>query len=169
MMDLNQKTLRGILARILSVDESFIVPKQANWYNPQEVQSAPDTWCAYMIRSNVPVTVPFYVKSNDQRSNSAATQKVATIDLQFVGEQAEEVAQSVAFWALREDVQREFAAVRGAIMYDQMQAQSSPFIQDGANSVTAWNVTIRVAWYHLINTGQKQIQPVIAGGNIRNI
>ena len=90
MTELNHTALRGILARILSVDEQFIVPKQGNWYNPQETDNAPDTWCAYVIRANTPLTVPFYVKSKDGKINSAATQKIATIDLQFVGGQAEE-------------------------------------------------------------------------------
>lgn len=169
MTELNQKTLRGILARILSVDESFIVPKQGNWFNPQEIDNAPDTWCAYVIRSNDPLTVPFYFENADKNTNSAATQKIATIDLQFVGENAEEIAQSVAFWSLREDVQREFAKVRGALMYGGMQAQSSPFFQDGLNTVFAWNVTIRVAWYHVIDTAQKRMPPILTGGNIRNL
>ena len=168
MTELNHTTLRGILARILSVDERFIVPKQGNWYTPQEADNAPDTWCAYVIRSNTPLTVPFYAKSKDGKINSAATQKIATIDLQFVGEQAEEIAQSVAFWSLREDVQRAFADVRGALMYSGMQAQSSPFFQDGLNTVTAWNVTIRVLWYHVMDTAQDRMPPFSAGGNIRN-
>lgn len=89
MTELNHTTLRGILARILSGDERFIVPKQGNWRNPQEADNAPDTWCAYIIRSNKPVTVPFYVQGDGGRTNNAATQKIATIDIQAVGEQLE--------------------------------------------------------------------------------
>lgn len=153
------------MARILSVDERFIVPKQGNWWNPQASDGAPDTWCAYAIRSNKPVTVPFYVRNG--RVNSAATQKIAAIDLQFVGARSEEVAESVAFWPLREDVRRAFAAVRSAVMYDAMEAQSSPFYQDGANTVTAWNVTVRVAWYHVMDTGQERMPQLAFNGDVR--
>ena len=164
-MDLTQKTLRGILAHILSVDEAYIVPKQGNWWNPQENKAKPDTWCAYVIRSNVPRIVPFYLA--DGKTNSATVEKIATIDLQFVGVQAEEVAQSVAFWPLRADVQKAFKAVRGAIMNDATEAISSPFYQDGNNAVVAWNVTFKVLWYQLIDTMQKKMDAVVLSGKIK--
>ena len=41
MMTLTQKTLRGILAKVLSVDEKLIIPKQGNWWNPQENANKP--------------------------------------------------------------------------------------------------------------------------------
>ena len=153
MTALNQTTLRGILAAITSVDEAFIVPKQGNWWNPQEQTVKPDTWCAYMIRSNRPRTVPFYHATSDS-VNGVAVEKIATIDLQFVGPQSEEIAQSVAFWPFRADVKAQFEKVQGAIMNDDMEARSSTFYQAGNNSVIAWNVTIKVLWYDIINTTQ---------------
>ena len=108
-MELNQTTLRGILAQILSVDEKYIVPKQGNWWNQQEANANIATWCAYMIRRNEPRTVAFYDEGTDKGTpvNGAATEKIATIDLQFVGEKAEELANSVALWTLRGDVEEE--------------------------------------------------------------
>ena len=164
-MDLTQKTLRGILAHILSVDEKYVVPKQGNWWSPQENAVKPDTWCAYIIQSNVPRTAPFYV--SDGKINSVATEKIATVALQFVGMQAEEIAQSVAFWPLRSDVQKAFKAVRGAIMNDATEAISSPFYQDGNNAVVAWNVTFKVLWYQLIDTTQKKMDTVVLSGKLK--
>lgn len=166
-MELNQKSLRGILEKITLVNKDFIVPKQGNWWNPQESSKA-DTWCAYIIRSNTPRTVPFYTSCEDDgRINSATVLKIATIDLQFVGLQAEEIAQSVVFWPLRSDVQEAFESVHGSIMNDRLEAVSSNFYQDGNNTVLAWNVTIKVLWYHLLATGQTLMPDVDLGGKVK--
>ena len=164
-MALNQQTLRGILAQITSVDEQFIVPKQGNWWNPQEQNVKPDTWCAYLIRSNKPRTVPFY---NEEQSgiNSAVTEKIATIDLQFVGPQSEEIAENIAFWPLRADVQEQFKKIRGAILNNDLEAKSSNFYQDGINNVIAWNVTIHVIWYDVLDTNQGLMPDMTLNGNI---
>lgn len=167
-MDLNQQSLRGILAAITSVDQNYIVPKQGNWWNPQEALQKPDTWCAYIIRSNRPRTVPFYhvANINGQKINGAVVEKIADIDLQFVGPQSEEIAQSVAFWPFRSDVEEQFKAVHGAVMNDGMEAISSPFYQDGNNTVMAWNVTFRVIWYQIIDTSQGVMPATTVNGHI---
>ncbi len=155
-MELNQTTLRGILAAVLSVDPKYVVPKQGNWWNPQDKEANIANWCAYQIRRNSPRTVPFYNEGNDngQPVNNVAVLKIAEIDLQFVGPQSEELAQSVSMWPLRSDVQAELQKVQGAIMNDEYDAISSHFHQDGANTVMAWNVTIRVLWYSILSSGQ---------------
>lgn len=163
MTELNQSTLRGILASILSVDPKYIVPKQGNWWNPQEAEK-PDTWCAYIIRSNTPRTAPFYVELNGQQT--VCVQKIATIDLQFVGQQSEEIAQSISAWALRSDVQEQFKTVGGAILYDGLEARSVNFYQDGTNNILSWNVTIRVIWTQTINANQSVIKTIETGGQI---
>lgn len=157
-MELNQSTLRGILAQITSVNQSNIVPKQGNWWNPQEQLIQPDTWCAYQIRSNQPRTVPFY--SAGENTNRAVVEKIATIDLQFVGPQSEEIAQNVALWPLRSDVADAFKQVNGALMLTGMEAQSSVYYQAGNNTVLAWNVTIKVLWYQVLKTNQTTM-PVV--------
>lgn len=166
-MVLNQTNLRGILAQILSVNTKYIVPKQGNWWNPQEEVNSPHTWCAYLIRSNRPRTAPFYVSFNNQ--NLLAVEKIATIDLQFVGEKSEDIAQSVAMWTNRSDVQEALAQVHGAIMYNDMEAKSSPFYQDGNNTVMAWNVTIRVLWYDVAETTQGRMPAVQLEGTINQL
>ena len=167
-MELNQTTLRGILAQILSVDPKYIVPKQGNWFNPQEANANIENWVAYQIRRNRPRTTPFYeVGSNlNQKVNSVAVQKIAEIDLQFVGPRSEELANSVAMWPLRSDVKAQFQTVQGAIMNGEFDAVSSNFMQDGNNTVLAWNVSFRVLWYSILDTNQGAMPFLTLNGKI---
>lgn len=125
-MQLNQTTLRGILAEILSVDESHVVPKQGNWWNPQREKANIANWCSYRIKSNNPRTAPFYVEEKDG-VESAAVMKIASVELQFVGPDSEQLAYSVAFWPLRADVKEQLKKIRGAVMLSDFNAVSSVF------------------------------------------
>ncbi len=168
-MELNQTTLRGILAQILSVDPKYVVPKQGNWWNPQAKDANIANWCAYQIRRNRPRTTPFYEigTTNNQKVNSVAVQKIAEIDLQFVGPKSEELANSVAMWPLRSDVKAQFQTVQGAIMNGEYDAVSSNFYQEGGNTVLAWNVSFRVLWYSLKDTNQGLMPQVDFEGKIK--
>ena len=169
-MELNQTTLRGILAAILLVDPKYVVPKQGNWWNPQDKEATIANWCAYQIKRNRPRTAPFYNegKDNGQPVNSVAVLKIAEIDLQFVGPQSEDLAQSVSMWPLRSDVKAEFQKVHGAIMNDEYDAISSIFHQDGGNTVMAWNVpNVKVLWYSILDTNQGPMPELTLNGNIR--
>lgn len=157
-MELNQSTLRGILAAILSVNEEFVVPKQGNWWNPQEQLNSPNNWCAYRIKSNRPRSAPFY--NADGNTNRVCVEKIADIELQFVGPDSETIANNVATWPLRSDVKDQLESVQGAIMYDDMTAFSSSFYQDGTNSVMAWNVNFRVRWVSILDTSQQRLTAV---------
>lgn len=163
-MDLNQTTLRGILARILSVDEKYIVPKQGNWWNPQENVGNINNWCAYVIRESKGRTVPFYHAENGQ--NYATQLKITTIDLQFVGPDSEEIANSVSFWSIREDVKAQFEQVQGSILPSDAIARSNNFYQDGANTVLSWNTQIKIKWFQLINTQQGTMPLIQTNGKI---
>lgn len=168
-MELNQTTLRGILAAITSVSQDHIVPKQGNWWNPQENAGNIENWIAYQIRSNKPKIAPFYVETEKNGSpvNSVAVQKIAIIDLQFVGPDSEDLAQNVSMWPLRSDVKEAFQTIRGAIMYTDMDAQSSTFYQDGNNTVVSWNVQIEVNWYSVLDTNQGAMPELQFEGKIR--
>lgn len=167
-MELNQTTLRGILAAVLSVNEKYIVPKQGNWWNPQTANANIENWCAYQIRKNRPRTAPFYNEgsNNDTPVNGVAVLKIAEIDLQFVGPQSEDLANSVAMWPFRSDVKAQFQQVHGAIMTDEYDAISSAFFQEGANTVMAWNVTIRVLWYSILDTTQGFMPQLTLNGEV---
>lgn len=165
-MQLNQMTLRGILAEILSVDEKYIVPKQGNWWNPQENHSNIKNWCAYRIKSNRPRTTPFY-RELTKGVNSVVQLKLAEIELQFVGPDSEQLAYSVSFWPLRSDVQAQLEQVHGAIMQEDFTAIPSDFYQNGNNTVVAWNVPdIKILWYDTLDTMQSVLQTIETGGKI---
>jgi hypothetical protein len=168
-MELNQTTLRGILAQILSVDPKYVVPKQGNWWNPQAKDANIANWCAYQIRRNRPRTTPFYNegKDNGQPVNGVVVLKIADIDLQFVGPQSEELANSVAMWPFRSDVKAQFQTVHGAVMNDEYDAISSNFYQNGANNVIAWNVSFKVLWYSIMDSSQGRMPALTLEGNVR--
>ena len=172
-MELNQTTLRGILATIFNVNEKYIVPKQGNWFNPQEANANIENWCAYQIRQNRPRTVPFYNVGSQTsgqittKVNAVAVLKIAEIDLQFVGPQSEALAESIAMWPFRTDVAAQFKTVQGAIMNDEYDAISSPFMQDGNNTVLAWNTTVRVLWYSIQDTNQGPMPALTLNGKIK--
>lgn len=165
-MQLNQTTLRGILARIFSVNEKYVVPKQGNWWNPQENANNIQNWIAYRIKENRPRTTPFY-KELDEGINSVVVLKIATIELQIVGPQSEEIAQSVAMWPLRTDVQNLLAECHGSIMYEDLTAVSSNFYQDGSNNIVAWNISnLKIKWYDVLQTNQQTIKTIDVGGQM---
>ena len=168
-MELNQTTLRGILAQVLSVDQKYIGPKQGNWYNPQEANANIANWCAFRIKSSRPRTAPYYQETEKNRTaqNTVCIEKIADIELQFIGPQSETLAQSVCMWPMRSDVQAQFKTVQGAVMYDDFNAMSSFFAQEGANTVTAWNVSFRVLWVQTLDTTQNKLTDVAISGQIK--
>lgn len=160
-MDLNQTTLRGILATILSVDQRYVVPKQGNWWNPQDtILPQPATWCGYVIRNNAVVTAPYY------RKDVICVNRVAIVDLQFVGDRAEEIACSVAFWPNRADVARALSGIGGAMLYTDMDARSTSFWQEGTNAVLAWNVSVRINWIQEMDTGLEVLVDAETSGSL---
>ena len=165
-MELNQTTLRGILAAVLSVNTNHVVPKQGNWYNPQDANRNIENWCGYRIKSNKPRTLPFYEEEKAGK-NTVCAVKIADIELQFVGPDAETLAQNVCLWPLRSDVAAQFKTVNGAIMPDDLTSISSVFYQDGANSVTAWNVSFRVLWVQKLETTQTIVTTVNVNGTVK--
>ena len=169
MSDLNNKTLRPILASCFGVDEKYIIPKQGNWFNPQSMlptAEKPLTWIAYKILSNTPMVIPYYSDCVEGVPvNYVNVPKVATIQLQFVGTISEELANSMIFWLKREDVMSQFYGVRGALLSDNFNVISSDFFQDGNNNITAYNVIFKVFWLSVLLTTQETITNVeIEGG-----
>jgi len=169
-MQLNQTTLRGILAAILSVDQKYIVPKQGNWWNPQKSGANIANWCAYKIKSNQPRCAPFYAELKtgvNETKNCVVSLKKAVIELQFVGPDSEQLAQSVAMWPLRSDVRAQFESVQGNILQEDLTAISSDFYQDGDNTVVAWNIPqLSVLWYDVLQTNQSALKTIDIGGQV---
>ena len=69
-------------------------------------------------------------------------------------------------WPLRSDVKKEFEKVHGAVLNDEYDAISSNFYQEGANTVMAWNTTIRVQWYSILDTSQGPMPELTLNGRV---
>ena len=173
-MRLNNSSLQGILATIFNVDPKYIVPKQGNWYNPADNDpTKPNNWIAYLILQADPITLPDYqdfkitvTNPNDTDVEGINVTKISDIDLQFVGDDAEDLAHDVAFWINRATVISQFETVNGKIMAGRPIVRTSPFIQEGLNNVLSYNVRIRVAWIDVVQTDQQPVHSAIIGGII---
>jgi hypothetical protein len=168
-MVITQKTLRPTLARILSVDEKFIVPWQENWYNPQDNTTgdvkAPSTWCAYLLGDQEPILLPFLMQ--DHEGNQQATQSyMAPLRLQFVGEDAEIWARSVSRWQLRSDVHYYLNCQSAQLMYKDEKVRVVDYKLKGNNTVKAYITTAWLVFIDAIAASNEQITSASIGGNL---
>ena len=150
-MALSQTTLRTTLATILSVDPKYIVPKQGNWFNPQDMlptEEKPLTWVAYRISRAKPRIIPVLVEDEDGKRSF--TFIVSKVDLQIVGTRAEALAESVAHWMRRQDVRDAFELIDASLMAQDFTTSVLDFYQDGANNILSYNVSFYVVWESVI-------------------
>ena len=161
-MALNQTTLRSILAQILSVDVKYIVPKQGNWFNPQDTAIAtdkPDTWIAYNIDKGTPRNISMLLTSEATLTEDAYTASVtwyiSKVELQFVGKRAEDIARTVPHWLNREDVKNAFRAIDSELMADDGSYKVVAYSQDGLNNQLSFQVVIMVLNSDVIKTSQE--------------
>ena len=70
-----EAVLEGILATILACDSKYVIPRQGNWYNPQDNTAdplKPDTWCGYAIEDEDPFDQPFYYRTTRSRRRTGS-------------------------------------------------------------------------------------------------
>jgi thiamine kinase-like enzyme len=87
--------------------------------------------------------------------------KTAQLTLQFVGDQAEDLANSIAHWSHRQDVFDGFYQYDARVYADSGDVIVSDFDQQGVNTVYAYNVRVRIVWADEIDTGQTKPMPNI--------
>ena len=177
MSVLTSELLRDILAEIFFAPEvreankRFIVPKQGNWYNPQDTsEGKPATWVAYAITSRVTQLkaredVELDEDETYERVVSLLTELVY-IDLQFVGASAEAFAVSVMHWPKRADVTVAFDIVSGQVRDDKIKVVASWFTQEGLNTTYAYNVQVRVYCENTMSGTAQVLKHVTADGSI---
>ena len=155
MTEVNQDQLKTFLANVFNISEHFVVPKQWNWYNPQSSlakNEKPLTWVSFLIKSNDPITTSWYTKESEiVEEETVWTQylmsyMIASIELQFIGKRAEQYAQSIQFFPKRQDVMDELENCEGVIMQNDFKVYPSNYIQDGLNSILAFNVNFKIEW-----------------------
>ena len=158
MTVLNEAFLLSVLPGILALDPKYVVPRQGNWYNPQdhlEPMEKPMTWCAFAIEDDVPVDAPHYVTDPlDPTKNWSVQHRIATVSLQFVGPRAMASAASVGHWLHRQDVFEALSEIDARLIGSASAVSVVDFAQEGANTVKAYTVRVRVAWASEIETGQ---------------
>lgn len=161
-MELTQQALRGILAKILlgSDTESnlrYIVPKQGNWYNPQDRDKL-STFVAFILRKSSTVAMPYYKNETGPNRNTSVSLKKGMLEMQIVGDASEVLADSISHWLHRADVLSEFNTVNCQLMADEFGAyEVSNFSQAGLNTVLAYNVRCPLQWISIIDASQDQI------------
>lgn len=150
-MALSQSTLRSTLATIFSVDPKYIVPKQGNWFNPQDMLPSaerPLTWIAFRISRAKPAMIPVLIEDTDGKRSVNFI--VSSVDLQIVGTRAEELSASTAHWLRRQDVLNAFELIDASLMAENFSYYVLDFYQDGGNNILSYNVSFRVIWESVI-------------------
>ena len=146
---INQGTMGTILQTIFQLPDGFTVPKQGNWYNPQDLSNS-GTWLAYLIRNAKPVAYP-YDQDNGDGTYYRTVPMIGTLELQFVGPDAEALAQSCSLWLTRPDISALFDTNYSQIAYEDFgQYEVSNFTQNGLNNVLAYNVRGKIQWANMI-------------------
>lgn len=164
-MRLNTENLRNTLAGIFGLDPQYVVPLQGNIFNPQAGEpnpARPKTWCGFRIDGERTVTIPHWVPAGTPATNWSVVHKTAQLSLQFVGDAAEDLANSVAHWTHYSAVQDAFAAYDGKVFADSGDVIVTDFDQQGVNTVLAFNVRVRVVWADEIDSQQvRPMEPVV--------
>jgi hypothetical protein len=160
MTVLDQTFLQSVLPTILGVDKKYVIPRQGNWSNAQDIlgpPGKPNTWCAFALEDEHPVDLPFYVVDSTPACWTVQ-HNIARLALQFVGPKGKALASSVGHWLHRSDVLAAFAQVDGNVLGD-FSISTVDFAQDGGNWVKAYTARIRVLYASEIETGQTRTGP----------
>ncbi len=166
---MTQSDIRDFLATVLNVDDEIIVPKQGNWYNPQDSiisPNTPSTWVAFLMTNGNPRVIQYYMQGEDSVPASVV-QYTSKIDLQIVGQQAEELVQSIGHWLKRSDVMEEMESLNGQLMAQDLGKYIvSNFDQDGLNTILAYNTTFYIQWASVLQSDQIRTDSTELGGTI---
>jgi len=146
-------TLKPILETLFP--NVTVVPKQGNWFNPQDRANF-GTWIAYIIRNQRPTATAFSQKGDSPvlgiGSEISTSYMIGDIELQIVGAKAEELAYAVAHWLNRSEIPQLFDTHYAQLCYQDLgRVVVSQFIQDGENSVLAYNVSFTLQWANMLN------------------
>lgn len=174
MTEVSNAELQNFFATIFNIDPTYVVPKQANFYNPTSNLSAslkPITWLAYRLKRNEPRTwampaVETTIVNGEPIENSYyESYMIAYIELQFVGANAETYANSIQFFPKRQDVLDNLVDCEGVIMLDDFKVFVSDFSQEGLNTVFSYNVNMKITWTKKQIVNQELAQGIDFIGN----
>lgn len=166
---MTQSVMGGILQTIFQLPPGFIVVKQGNWWNPQDKTNS-GTWIAYLIRNARPSTIAME-QNNGDGTYQRYVNMIGDLELQFVGEDAERLAQSTSMWSSRPDINQLFDDNSAQIAYGDLGSyEVSQFTQAGLNNNLAYNVRCKIQWANMIrvSTTLVTVAPSISGNVTTN-
>ena len=164
MSMLTQSFVQSYLSTAFSVPIQYVVPKQGNWFNPQDggIEGLKvDTWIAFKVRNAKPKTLVYYDYFSQTGQNVSTINMLSRIDVQLVGALAEYGAQSMAHWGHRADLDSILQTNGMALIPGGLGEYTvSDFRQDGDNMVLAYNASFSIHWLSEVVTGQQQVQVI---------
>jgi hypothetical protein len=178
---MTQSSLRSTLETIFSADPIdspigiYVVPKQGNWFNPQDSILNPDkpkTWIAFLMRDALPRSTSIYLKNptDEEDPPLSMVPNISYVELQFVGTMAEALAQSVQHWLHMPLVADTFGADNAQVMAQDLGKYNvSNFYQDGENTVLAYNTTVGIQWANVLASTQDQLISAEMGGTVEEV
>jgi hypothetical protein len=166
-MALDQQAFRSILAKITSISSEFIVPKQGNWFNPQDILvdgKKPDTWIAFKVRQGKPITLPMTQPMDETGDKWASvTWFKGQAEVQFLGVHGEAYAQNVPHWVHRDDVKAAFRDIGAELMASETGYKSDSYYQDGLNTVLAYRVTLNILHSNVVELNKERWSTSVPG------
>lgn len=165
--NINMTNLRDTLVYIFfggdPEKKKYVVPLQGNWYNPSQVHSV-DNWIGYVIDS-CSSSVAIVNSQTDGRRYYRECQ--TRIHLAFIGEKAEQMAQSVLFWECRTDVQKLLdARYKGVLNNKPVEIYTSMYMQEGLNSTLCWNVDVSIQHNMMLDSESPILRKADLSGSI---
>jgi len=151
---------RDFMVEIFKLPEERIVPLQGNWWNPQDLA---ENWIGFKLEAVKPKLKAFKREGDEIVSAHCEVRG----RLQFVGAQAEAMAQEFILWPERADVLAALEALGVQTIAEGFgQYTTTDFFQDGGNTVWAYNSTFRMIEEIQVATGQEKITASNMGGSI---
>ena len=161
MSMLTQAFVQSYLSTAFSVPIQYVVPKQGNWFNPQDsgIEGLKvDTWIAFKVRNAKPKTLVYYDTFTATTQSVSTINMLSRVDVQLVGALAEYGAQSMAHWGHRGDLDLILQSNGMALIPGGLgEYNVTDFAQDGDNTILAYNASFYVHWLSEVVTGQQQV------------
>lgn len=153
---ITQANTRTIIATVFNVPLEYVIPRQGNWFNPQDKENLKyKTWIAYTMDDETPRVLPFMQQGNLPNQSGVGSEistsyDITRIRLQMVGKDAEILSKSVRHWLNNTTIINLFDSYKSQLLAQDLgRCTISNFIQDGLNSVIAYNVDFRVQYANM--------------------
>ena len=158
---ITQDIVRTVLQATFQVPIDRVVPKQGNWWSPQDITNS-GTWVAFLLTNGNPRVLPFDQQGTapilNVGSQISTSYVLSDITLQIVGPDAELLAMSIQHWLNRSDIVALWDSHQAQLCGDALgRYEVSSFTQDGLNGVLAYNSRFSLQWANMFDQVQNQL------------